>query len=165
MFLLRSWKLHNWQVSNSQIIRVCYYILWLHCFRNDSTSCDAFTNDLLRYLQFYKSDAVHYWCDRLKHADFSNIEDRLVFSVPGYHTGSQMNQVITVFDFLARSFSYEMCYRLDIFHCVGFFLRYLPRQPYLLRHCLSHSQDLVQVLRLTNHLRGCLLCSAVQLDR
>ncbi|CAL2042269.1 unnamed protein product [Caenorhabditis brenneri] len=43
-----------------------------------------FQNDLIEYLGYYPS-SMNSWTELIKCADFSEVKDRLIFSVPGYH--------------------------------------------------------------------------------
>lgn len=52
-----------------------------------------FAKDLCSYLSEYRLSDISYWIDRIKNCDLSDISDRLVFSVPGYHQASRMNKV------------------------------------------------------------------------
>ncbi|CAD6191284.1 unnamed protein product [Caenorhabditis auriculariae] len=56
----------------------------------DHDSESVFSSDLLKYLKAYNIEALSYWISRIQAADFSAITDRLVFSVPGYHSGAML---------------------------------------------------------------------------
>ncbi|GMT24088.1 hypothetical protein PFISCL1PPCAC_15385, partial [Pristionchus fissidentatus] len=49
--------------------------------------------DLIEYLTRYKMDGMEYWTDRFRNSLFDFTVNRIVFSVPGYHKGEEMNLV------------------------------------------------------------------------
>ncbi|KHJ91887.1 Tyrosyl-DNA phosphodiesterase [Oesophagostomum dentatum] len=52
----------------------------------------GFSKDLCDYLSEYHLSDLTYWIDRIKNCDLSDISDRLVFSVPGYHQVPRLNK-------------------------------------------------------------------------
>lgn len=62
-----------------------------------TTSTSEFASDLCAYLSNYHLDGVNFWIDRIRNCDFSEVSDRLVFSVPGYHPSDRMDKVALTF--------------------------------------------------------------------
>uniref|UniRef100_A0A915BFA2 Tyrosyl-DNA phosphodiesterase n=3 Tax=Parascaris univalens TaxID=6257 RepID=A0A915BFA2_PARUN len=52
-----------------------------------------FQKDLISYLNAYSSSSdfgmIEYWRDRIANADFTDVNARIISSIPGYHTGDQ----------------------------------------------------------------------------
>ncbi|KAF8370791.1 hypothetical protein PRIPAC_77220 [Pristionchus pacificus] len=49
--------------------------------------------DLIEYLGRYPIEGLTYWKDRMGETEFEYTVNRIVFSVPGYHKGDEMNKV------------------------------------------------------------------------
>ncbi|VDP12462.1 unnamed protein product [Heligmosomoides polygyrus] len=95
-------------VSTANLIEMWFLIIsvshQMHCSRHpmevhtvrffifSTTSTSEFASDLCAYLSNYHLDGVNFWIDRIRNCDFSEVSDRLVFSVPGYHPSDRMDK-------------------------------------------------------------------------